>query len=219
MQEFYPFRKNRSKTHAHLQKLLFDNFHSSCVLEHSFPTINRRADVYLPNFQLVIEIQLSPISDAELASRIHDYQSLSLCPVFLFSSKFDTPWNRKRFSKLNLLHYFIQFNGQEDFFIYDRIFIHFFQTLPPKKIDLYSPQLIRTRSNIPKLPYPLSQRTKHPIYFSKDYLDLAISQPAYLELVKSKLPPSNLKKRSFYKDMLFSWYWSFFNKLLKSFCK
>jgi len=55
-------------------------------VEKRFPQIDRIADVYFEyqNLQYVLEIQKSPMSDAEFNQRVNDYQSINATVLWIF---------------------------------------------------------------------------------------------------------------------------------------
>jgi len=67
----------KGNLHLQIQLQLKKKFPSS-LLEARFPTIDRIADLYVPNDKLIFEVQCSPISPQEALSRNADYAKLGL---------------------------------------------------------------------------------------------------------------------------------------------
>ncbi|HSW72853.1 MAG TPA: competence protein CoiA family protein [Chlamydiales bacterium] len=98
---FYHIKKNRvcreaNKSLAHLQMqeyLLKTLPKNEAEMEHTFPQIQRIADVFWKEQKIVFEIQCSPISIEEAQKRNLDYGSLGLTVIWLLH---DRIFNKKK---------------------------------------------------------------------------------------------------------------------------
>ncbi|MBA3956925.1 MAG: hypothetical protein H0X51_00820 [Parachlamydiaceae bacterium] len=72
----------------HIQKLIPEKI----VLEQSFPSINRIADVVWMGRQLVFEIQCSPITAVEVLERNRDYASLGFTVIWILHEQRFNQW-------------------------------------------------------------------------------------------------------------------------------
>jgi competence protein CoiA len=93
-----PLCRQHKKSLTHLQiqwavKSLFSS--NEVVLERPFPEVKRIADIFIEKYQMVIEIQCSPISAQEAEARNRDYRSLGLHPVWIL---YDKRYNRRHLS-------------------------------------------------------------------------------------------------------------------------
>lgn len=153
-----------SKIQLHLKSLI-----PGSLLEKSFPSIGRIADVVWEEKKIVFEIQCSPISKEEAQSRCQDYESLGYTPVWILYSK---RFNRKKLSKAEkFLRTRVCFFA-DGFKIYDqfeviqerkRLFLG-----PPLSVELHKPLLPAPSLENPIL--AISERS-WPISFEGDLLD------------------------------------------------
>ncbi|AFR99790.1 competence protein CoiA [Lentilactobacillus buchneri] len=109
------FSENESQ--AHLQgKLTFQRqlraMATEAVLEYYLPTIEQRADVYLPSPKLILEYQCSPISFAELSRRTVNYQSLGIDVVWVLGDR-----HLNAAKRLDGVAKFARFSSQLGFYI------------------------------------------------------------------------------------------------------
>ncbi|GAD17389.1 competence CoiA family protein [Lentilactobacillus otakiensis DSM 19908 = JCM 15040] len=84
------FSENESQ--AHLEgKLAFKHgleaMGQVAVLEYNLPEIQQRADVYLPNQNLILEYQCSPISFAEMSRRTTNYKQLGIDVLWILGDR------------------------------------------------------------------------------------------------------------------------------------
>lgn len=185
--------KLSQKTALHLtiqlqiRKQLLPN---NVVLEKRFDQINRIADVYDPARSLVFEVQCSPISLAEVKSRIADYRSIGLRVVWILH---DFRFNRRRLSAAEHFlregpAYFTNMTLQGTGMIYDQFEV-FYQAQrvhkgAPVKIDLAQcKELLHPIDR--KFPQFFTRKGFPHLYFEKDLTDRLISSAKQEELIET----------------------------------
>jgi hypothetical protein len=199
-----------TQTRAH-QKAQYDlkTLFPNGQLEVTFSAISRRADFYLPSFQLVIEIQLSPISKEEIVARVEDYKRIGLSVIWLINSGFERKNQHLVFEKSKAQYYF--FNSLRcPILIYDRLYVRFFSILRPKILDIKNLILIKTDMIPRELPFSLQKRVAYSYRVDGDYLSSALISPALMEFIRSK----DQKKSIFFKTLRL-FYVARFKSLLK----
>jgi competence protein CoiA len=150
----------KSLTHLQIQYALQRMLASERVhLEHPFPSIGRIADVMWPAQKIVFEVQVSPISGAEVRARCRDYTQAGYQVVWILH---DRRFNRFRITAAEIAlrfspHYFTNINALGKGFFYDqyaffrfkrslhrskRFLVHFKRPTPvnPKQIPRHFPQ-------------------------------------------------------------------------------
>ena len=138
------------------------------VLEQRFPSIGRIADVAWISEGLIFEVQCSPISAEEIAARNSAYATLGFQVVWILH---DRQFNQRKVSSAesflaDSIHYFSNMNANGQGIIYDQFDIkkrgRRLKKLPPLPVDLSQPMKHESREI----------RTKWPLYFSGDLIDL-----------------------------------------------
>ncbi len=183
----------------HLKSLI-----PEAILEKSFPSLGRIADVCWEKHKIIFEIQCSPISQEEVAKRCSDYERLGYTPVWILYVK--------RFNKKNLSNaeHFLRKRAcffSDGFKIYDQFeILSHGQRLfrgPPLLVNLQNPlSLIPQPANSP---LAISSRD-WPISFQGDLLHRAseglLSHLTELEeTFLTQLKPSFWTR--FYKECLY----------------
>lgn len=106
--------------HLAVQEMFKSKFAQGCQLERWFPSQSRIADIFLPDYGLVIEVQYSPISPQEVLQRVFDYQTLGLEVIWIldFERFLGGFWD---FGHLlcHLPHYYAKRNKQDHLQIFD----------------------------------------------------------------------------------------------------
>jgi len=199
-----------TQTSAH-QKAQYDlkTLFPNGQLEVTFSAISRRADFYLPLFQLVIEIQLSPISKEEIMARVEDYKRIGLSVIWLINSGFERKNQHLVFEKSKAHYYFFN-NSRRPILIYDRLYLKFFSILRPKIIDIKNLLLIKAGMIPLDLPLSLQKRVAHSYRIEGDYLSSALISPALMQFIRKK----DQKKSNFFKALRL-FYVARFKSLLK----
>ena len=152
-----------SKIQLHLKSLI-----PEALLEKSFPSIGRIADVVWEEKKIVFEIQCSPISKEEVESRCLDYEGLGYTPVWILYSK---RFNRKKLSDAEkFLRKRVCFFA-DGFKIYDQLEViqgekRLFRG-PPLTAELHKP--LAEVPFLEKIPLFISERSL-PISFEGDLL-------------------------------------------------
>lgn len=198
-------RLQHFKSVAHLKiQLHLKSLIPGSLLEKSFPSIGRIADVVWEEKKIVFEIQCSPISKEEVQSRCQDYESLGYTPVWiLYSQRF----NRKKLSETEkFLRKRVCFFA-DGFKIYDQFEViqgrkRLFRGLP-LPVELHKPLLPALSLENPIL--AISERS-WPISFEGDLLDRVskgeLEDLKSLEFHFQKKLKNPLWKR-FYKEWLY----------------
>ncbi len=136
-------------------------------MEVPFPIILRIADLYWPSVKIVFEIQCSPISKVEIASRNRDYARIGITVVWIFHER---RFNRRflsqaeRFARKKVAYY-TNINSKGRGFIYDQGSRRSFFKQPrkyPIKID---------HPIFPLQPLPITFRDASTLYFTNDLVD------------------------------------------------
>jgi competence protein CoiA len=206
-------QSTKSLEHLNCQIYFKDLFTNDCILEKRFDAINRIADVYVEKYNLVFEIQVSPLSLAELKQRTCDYKKIGVFVVWILHNKtFNKPFSSlvEKFLK-NTTFFYTDMNREGDGVVYDNYFFLKRLKINPLKI-FNTPKL---KKNEPKI---LHQRKKYiPIYFEGDITDFFLKNhnPKILKKVK------NFEKRStfsfFY--IFYNWLKNIFLMLLEEACR
>lgn len=116
-------QQGKSATHLAVQTTILKRLPAhEAMLEHPFPEIGRICDLYWEREKIAFEVQCSPISRDEVASRTADYHSLGIDVVWIFHER---RFNRRRLSAaeewlFNRSHYFTNINEQGAGVIYDQ---------------------------------------------------------------------------------------------------
>jgi competence CoiA-like predicted nuclease len=97
-----------------------------CVLEKRFPEISRIADAVWEKKKLVFEVQCSPIPQAEVRQRNHDYQSLGYTVVWILHER---RFHQRKISAVEEWlqgkpHYFTNFDAAGNGQIYDHLQVY-----------------------------------------------------------------------------------------------
>ena len=169
-------RSSRSLQHQQVQLYIRKALTpSECRLEHPFPEIGRIADAVWERHKLIFEVQRSPISIEEVATRNKDYASLGYTVVWILH---DHLYGRRRLTPVEIYllswpHYFTNIDEQGLGFCYDMTsFIsgkRRKQRTPPFPIDLAAP-LFAPHKQFPRhFPKALRKR-KWPLHFEGDLL-------------------------------------------------
>lgn len=162
----------KSATHLHIQISLQKMLAPEIILiEQRFPTIGRIADVVWPAQKLIFEVQVSPISAAEVRERNRDYRQAGYRVVWILH---DGRFNRPRITPAELQlrsspHYFTNMNAFGKGFFYDQYaFIHFKRRKHRSSrypINFKEILPLETKQLPPQLP---SERRKWELCFSGD---------------------------------------------------
>lgn len=113
----------KSLIHLHIQYALQKRLgEGSVLLEHRFPEIRRVADVVWPSQKLIFEVQVSPISAAEIKERNRDYALAGYQVVWILH---DRQFNRTQMTAAEIAlrdspHYFTDINRFGKGFFYDQ---------------------------------------------------------------------------------------------------
>lgn len=188
---FYHFRKaspcqHRKKTLTHLQNQLYlAKKIPEAILEHSFPSIGRIADVYWPSTSIVFEIQYSPMSHTEAEKRESDYRSLGIELVWILH---DSRYNKRGLSPVELFLsgknlYYTSIGDQGSGMIYDQFVIIRNEKRCFKgarfEIDPTRPYNLNKLSSSSKLPQVFLQRLRERTRgFAGDLLDTVLKNPS-----------------------------------------
>jgi competence CoiA-like predicted nuclease len=165
-------QSNKSQEHLNTQLYIFNLFESNtCLLEKRFDSINRVADIFVEDLNLVIEVQCSYIPLIELKERIKDYQKLGLHIVWIFHDK---RFNKKikteseKYLK-EKTHFYTNIDAKGEGMIYDqyhflkkrKVFLN--KTLYNSKLSFFSLKIVK-------------KRKQHlPFYFSGDIVDCLLN--------------------------------------------
>lgn len=108
---------SEGESQAHLKgKLAFkqqlEKMGQAAVLEYHLPTIEQRADVLLPDQQLILEYQCSPISYSDISRRTSNYKSLGYDVLWILGDRHLNAVNR-----LDGVAKFARFQPRLGFFI------------------------------------------------------------------------------------------------------
>lgn len=115
--------RQQGKTAFHLEtQLAIQKAAPEAILEFSFPSISRIADVFWPSKKIVFEVQCSSISYEEIRKRTEDYNSLGLQIVWILH---DRRYNRRKLSSAELFlnegnYYFSSIDTKGLGIIYDQ---------------------------------------------------------------------------------------------------
>jgi len=208
----------------HLREILPQG---ECLLEKSFPSISRIADVVWTTENIVFEIQCSPISAEEVRARNKDYRSEGYNVVWLLHEK---NFNKKRFNAAEIFlrnsstYYFTNINEHGAGTIYDQFDILYkgrrMHAFPRYIIDITKPE-----KAIPKpskdLPIILKNRiTRWPLHFHGDLLHVSTSNDLHImtEAEKKYHSPQQRKMSSRLIETLLIPYRILFSTLLENSC-
>ncbi len=144
---FYHFKvgkpcSQRKKGKVHLNIQLDLQKRLQAKMEVRFPEISRIADVVWEEKRLVFEIQVSPISDAEVQARMNDYQSIGYSVVWIL---YDKTFNQDKLSAAE--HYLKDFTHyySDGAIYYDQVSLikkgFLVKRLMRKQIVISSPQV------------------------------------------------------------------------------
>lgn len=84
--------KGESSTHQYLKEILTESFNKIneyAISEQAFASVDRIADIYLPERQIIIEIQHTPISSKILRERTIAYQEMNFQTIWLMTDDVD----------------------------------------------------------------------------------------------------------------------------------
>jgi competence protein CoiA len=160
------FGGGKTLEHLEIQKYICSEV-PQIQMEVAFPIILRIADLYWPSLKLVFEIQCSPISKKELASRNRDYSRIGITVIWIFherrfNRRFASP--SERFARKKVAYY-TNINSKGRGFIYDQANRRSFFKKPrkyPIKID---------HPIFPLQPPPITFRDASSLYFTNDLVD------------------------------------------------
>jgi competence protein CoiA len=198
---------SKSKRHLLIQYAIQKKI-PEVVLEKSFPSIQRIADVVWEEKQIIFEIQCSFIAEKEAQDRVKEYASLGYEVIWIL---FDARFNRKKVSLAeawmrNRSCYFVD----KQFVFYDQqeIIDHQKRIFRSRKIPIQLSPILTPLEG----PLLLQHRIRNKYYFTNDLLDLAL---------RSKIEIIQIPKRPI-KEFLYRTvrgpYESFLNYLLKIDC-
>jgi competence protein CoiA len=114
---------SKSLTHLHIQYALQQMLApETTLLEHRFPQIGRVADVVWPAQRLIFEVQVSPISSAEVRQRNRDYQRIGYQVIWILH---DRQFNRSHITAAEIQlrfspHYFTNMSALGKGIFYDQ---------------------------------------------------------------------------------------------------
>lgn len=175
------------QTQSHLQRLIGVE---ACRLEVPFPAIQRIADAVWDERKLVFEVQVSPISAAEVGQRTRDYSSQGYQVVWILHDGTFNQW-RLRAAEQYLLHrscYYTNIDVEGNGLIYDQYALRIggllHRRLDPLEVLLHQPKQALAGVDISEC---LARRLESTsLYFAGDLVDLAISHPQhpYLEQMR-----------------------------------
>lgn len=92
----------KSMEHLHVQLMIESHLKTTCILEKRFDEIQRIADVFWAPYNIVFEIQCSPISLEEVKARNRDYATLGIQVIWILHEK------RFNQSKLSAIEHYLQ---------------------------------------------------------------------------------------------------------------
>jgi competence protein CoiA len=167
----------KSITHLHIQYALQNMLAPEQVfLEHHFPQIGRRADVYWPAQKIVFEVQLSPISAEEVSARTRDYNKIGYQVIWILH---DSRFNRTRMSDAEIQlrsspHYFTNMTAFGKGIFYDQ-YAHIHNKVRQKRSNRFPVHFKNVIPvNLKQLPRQFPQeRKKWPISFEGDLFNRA----------------------------------------------
>ncbi|HSX12922.1 MAG TPA: competence protein CoiA family protein [Chlamydiales bacterium] len=175
------------------------------ILEKSFPSIQRIADVVWEEKQIVFEIQCSFISEKEAQDRVKEYGSLGYEVVWIL---YDGRFNQRRVSAAEdymrkRCCYFVDKN----FMFYDQLetIVQQKRIQRGKKIPIQLTPLFTPLEG----PEELQDRMQNKYYFENDVLDLSLRSQIIF------LPKPNIHDRYFFQRFVRAPYEAFINSLLK----
>jgi competence protein CoiA len=216
------YLNNKSLTHLKIQFYIQKKLHLlDTSLEYRFPQIQRIADVYWPEKNLVFEIQCSKIPIQELLSRTQDYHSIGIEIVWIFHDRCFSNFSLLQMEEIirEIPHYFTNFNSKGEGTIYDN-FLHTSNSklkkiIPPLEIDLSFPKKISTRPD--RLLSELLPRVQYwKIYFKNDLLD-RFQDPAFQSLIPDLNHDSSSIGRYSFKKIGF-WFRNIFDSWVETHC-
>lgn len=109
------FSENESQTHLE-GKLTFkrqlEGMGQAAILEYNLPEIKQRADVFLPNQNMILEYQCSPISFPEISRRTENYRQLGIDALWILGDRHLTAAKR-----LDSVAKFARFEANLGFYI------------------------------------------------------------------------------------------------------
>ena len=220
-------QSGKSMEHLQVQSFIKNLFGNDCLLEHRFSSIGRIADCVWESAKLVFEVQCSPITQKEVASRNADYEKEGYRVIWIFHDK---QFNQFRLSAAELWmarhpHYFTNIDADGQGVIYDQLdkFMKGF------RYRLLKPAIVDLRHPCQEASFPvfgaLQRRYSHwKLSFRGDWISLS-QQPEYQDHIQQTLQESIDKK----KKISFLWrflaqyvakpYQIFFSHLLETACR
>jgi len=178
-------QNGKSMQHLHVQLFLQrELLEKNCTVEKRFDEIKRVADLFWHPFNIVFEVQCSPISLEEVKARESDYATLGIQVIWILHER---QFNQSRFSAVQqhlqyLPRYFTNMDSEGNGMIYDQFQIYHkgrkLLASRPFPIDVTS--LFSVRHPIPhKMDLPESFIKKiisSKIYFKGDLIDYCYSE-------------------------------------------
>jgi competence protein CoiA len=170
-------QSGKSLIHLQTQCYLSSLFPAGeCAVEKRFPAIGRIADAVCEKYQLIFEIQCSPIAVEEVKKRNSDYASQGYQVVWILH---DQRFNQKHCNAVETYlrdhpHYYTNLNAEGQGIIYDQFALFHYRMkkhgLPPLRVDLSQP--LYSKISPSTLSLIEKRRKSWPLYFSGDLLDL-----------------------------------------------
>ena len=231
-------QSQKSLIHLQLQHHLFHLLpQTECFLEYRFPTIKRIADVVWKPRNLIFEIQCSPISASEIASRNSDYESQGYQVIWILHDK---RFNKRKTTAAEHFlqrfpHYYtnIDVEGRgciyDQFALFDRGIKKYWQK--PLVVSLNLPfRLYGSVSPKAALPNKVLSRMKEwSLFFSGDLLSLSQQSSRKAEqhfqeaiLAESSLFPKKsrtVRWKPLFQRFIIRPYLLFFQILLEKACR
>lgn len=174
----------KGAVHLQLQSFFLQQLPlGDCVLEYSFPSIRRIADVAWLSQKIIFEIQCSPIASHEILARNRDYQQAGWQVVWILH---DQRYNQMRLSAAEMAlhsspHFFTNMDRFGEGIIYDQFEIREggirLKRLPPLPIDIrYKKQKAFGNQPIPSI-FLKKRAQSWNTSFAGDLLDLFLETP------------------------------------------
>lgn len=154
-----------------------------CILEYSFPSIGRIADVAWLSQKIIFEIQCSPIAPHEILARNRDYQQAGWQVVWILH---DQRYNHMRLSAAEMAlhsspHFFTNMDRLGSGIIYDQFEIRQegmrLKRLSPLPIDIRKKASDFLDSQFFSSPLLKKRALTWKIYFEGDLIDLFLKTP------------------------------------------
>lgn len=176
-------QNNKTEPHIRTQQYLLEQLpKGECALEYRFEGICRIADVVWFPQKIVFEVQCSPISKEEVASRNQDYKSIGYDVVWILHER---RFHRRRISSIETFlkdspKFYTNMDKQGRGFVYDQLFSieNGWKRNKGPILPVSIPNIFPWDSNIPNK--FIDRQKNFPFYFQNDRIDFSLKHPEVL---------------------------------------